>query len=133
MAAIHFERDDQTTVNNVASDFIKFYYENLNTKNYEQILKLIKNYSITSFEKNKFNGNQMTELYSRYQQMNFFFTIKDFDSLHSGARRINIIVTGIVQFVQDGQQVQRNFTEYIHLATGKPGEFWIQMSIFKLI
>ena len=41
MAAIHFERDDQTTVNNVASDFIKFYYENLNTKNYEQILRLI--------------------------------------------------------------------------------------------
>jgi len=38
-----------------------------------------------------------------------------------------------VQFLQEGQQIQRNFTEYIHLATGKPGEFWIQMSIFKLL
>ena len=131
--ALHFERDDQTTVNQVASDFIKFYYENINSKNYDQVLRLIKNYSITSFEKTKYNGTQMSELFLKYQQMNLQFKINDFDSLHSGARRINIIVTGIVQFNQNGQSIQRNFTEYIHLATGKPGEFWIQMSIFKLI
>ena len=51
MSALHFERDDQATVNNVASDFVKFYYENLNSKNYSQILNLIKTYSISSFEK----------------------------------------------------------------------------------
>lgn len=133
MAAIHFERDDQVTVNNVASNFIKFYYDNLNNKSYDQILNLIKNYSIYSFEKNKFNGNQMSELFMRYQQLGMQFSINDFDSLHSGARRINIVVTGVVQFLQDGQLVQKNFTEYIHLATGKPGEFWIQMGMFKFI
>ena len=133
MSALHFERNDQTTVNNISADFVKFYYENLNKKNYNEILHLIKNYSMTSFDKNKFTGNQMSELFKKYQEMNLTFTINDFDSLHSGSRRINIIVTGIVHFLQDDQLMQRNFTEYIHLASGKPGEFWIQTSIFKLI
>ena len=133
MSALHFERNDQTTVNNVASDFVKFYYENLNNKNYSLVLNLIKNYSISSFEKNKFNGTQMSDLFRKYQEMGMQFSVNDFDSLHSGARRINIIVTGVVQFYQDGQIIQKNFTEYIHLATGKPGEFWIQMTMFKLI
>lgn len=133
MSALHFERNDQNTVNNVASEFIKFYYDNLNNKNYDKILNMIRNYSLTSFEKTKFNGNQITDLFLRYQQMGCQFKINDFDSLHSGARRINIIVTGVVQYFQDQQVVQRNFTEYIHLATGKPGEFWIQMTIFKMI
>ena len=61
------------------------------------------------------------------------FQILDFDSLHSGARRINILVKGIVTYFENNQQIQKHFTEYIHLATGKPGEFWIQMLMFNII
>ena len=131
--ALHFARDDQDTVNLVGKQFLEFYYDNLNKKDYNQILTLIKPFSIASFQKNKYNGNNMTSLYQIYNDNCLSFHINDYDTLHSGARRINIMVTGLVSYFENGIQVKKNFSEYIHLATGKPGEFWIQMSIFKLI
>lgn len=131
--ALHFARDDQDTVNLVGKQFLEFYYDNLNKKDYNQILTLIKPFSITSFQKNKYNGNNMASLYQIYNDNCLSFQINDYDTLHSGARRINIMVTGLVSYFENGIQVKKNFSEYIHLATGKPGEFWIQMSIFKLI
>lgn len=131
--SLHFERNDQNTVSNVARDFITFYYDNLNKKDYNQILNLIKPFSISSFEKAKYDGNNFNVLYNYYNQLNMSFQILDFDSLHSGARRINILVKGIVTYIENNQQTQKHFTEYIHLATGKPGEFWIQMLMFNTI
>ena len=65
--------------------------------------------------------------------MNMNFTPKDYDTLHSGARRINILVNGVLNYIENGQALERKYTEYIHLATNKEGQFWIQMSMFKLI
>jgi len=131
--SISFERNDQTTVHAVATQFIKFYYDNLNTKNYQVISTLIRPYTLTSFEKVRYDGNNMNTLYQKYNNMNMQFIPKDYDTLHSGARRINIVVTGTIRFIDNAQQIEKQFTEYIHLATGKSNTFWIQMSIFKLI
>ena len=65
--------------------------------------------------------------------MNIQFLIKDYDTLHSGSRRINIVVVGSIRYIESGQQMERLFTEFIHLAKGKGNDFWVQMSIFKLI
>ena len=128
-----FERNDQETVHTVATQFIKFYYDNLNAKNYQQINTLIKPYTIMSFEKVRYNGNNMSTLFQRYNNMNIEFLAKDYDTLHSCSRRNNIVITGLIRYIEDGQQIERQFTEYIHLATGKENEFWIQIAIFKLI
>jgi len=131
--SIRFERNDQNTVNEVAKQFINFYYQNLNTKNYEQINTLIKPYSIISFEKARYEGKNINPLFQVYNNKNIKFTPKDFDTLHSGARRINILVNGVISYNENGQIFERQFTEYIHLATNKESQFWIQMAIFKLI
>lgn len=131
--SIHFERDDQQTVNQVAKEFINFYYQNLNSKNFNEINTLIKPYSIISFEKVRYTGNNINPLFSIYNNMNMNFTPKDYDTLHSGARRINILVNGVLNYIENGQALERKYTEYIHLATNKEGQFWIQMSMFKLI
>ena len=130
---LQFEKKDQETIKNIAGQFVKFYYDNLTTKNYDVVGNNIKHFTIISFEKNKYEGQNIAELYKRFNEMNMQFIVSDFDTLHSGARRINILVTGIIRFIENGQQIERGFTEYIHLATGKNKEFWIQMSIFKLI
>lgn len=128
-----FKRDDQNTVINLAKEFLNFYYENLNSKNYQQINTLIKNFTIISFEKARYDGKNMNSLFQLYNNLNIKFTPLDFDTLHSGARRINILVTGKINFVENGVAKERSYTEYIHFATGKENEYWIQMSIFKLI
>jgi len=131
--SIHFERDDQQTVNQVAKEFINFYYQNLNSKNFNEINTLIKPYSIISFEKVRYTGNNINPLFNIYNNVNMNFTPKDYDTLHSGARRINILVNGVLNYMENGQALERKYTEYIHLATNKEGQFWIQMSMFKLI
>lgn len=131
--SLSFERNDQQTVNSVAIQFIKFYYDNLNSKNYQQINTLIKPYTLISFEKNHYNGSNINTLFQMNNNMNLQFTPNKYDTLHSGARRINIIVTGTIQFIENNLQTEKLFTEYIHLATGNPNEFWIQNSIFMLI
>ena len=128
-----FERNDQQTVHTVATEFIKFYYDNLNSKNYQEINTLIKPYTLISFEKVRYEGKDMATLFQRYNDMNMQFIAKDYDTLHSGARRINIVITGAIRYIEAGQQMERQFTEYIHLATSKGNNFWIQMAIFKLI
>lgn len=131
--SIQFEKKDQETIKNIAGQFIKFYYDSLTAKQFDAIGNNIKHFTIISFEKNNYEGPGIGQLYKKFNDMNMQFYVKDFATLHSGARRINILVTGVIRFLENGQQMERGFTEYIHLATGKNSEFWIQMSIFKLI
>lgn len=129
---MNFIKDDQKTVINFASQFIKFYYDNLNSKNYNQIMVHIKNFTIFSFQKERYTSNNILTYFNQLQQKNCQFHNIKFDTLHSGSRRVNILVTGTMSYNNGFNTVSQQFSEYLHIATGKNDEIWIQLSMFLL-
>ena len=132
--ALEFKKSDQDTVTKVATDFLSYYYDNLNSKNYNNILPYLKKFTWASMNKNRYNGDNLLDYFKIFNQIDANFSNIDFDTLHSGAKRINILVSGIISFKnENGKKENKNFSEYIHCGTSKEGEFWIQTIIFKLI
>ena len=132
--ALEFKKTDQETVTKVATDFISYYYENLNIKNYNNITPYLKKFTWASMNKTRYNGDNLLSYYKIFNDIGANFSNIDFDTLHSGAKRINILVTGVINFKnENGEMNSKNFSEYIHCGTSKEGEFWIQTIIFKLI
>lgn len=131
--ALEFKKSDQETVKKVASEFINFYYNSLNSKSYEGICKYLKKFTTISADKVRYLEDNLLLYYKMFENIEAEFSNIDYDTLHSGAKRINILVSGIINFTSNGQRSSRNFTEYIHCGSSKDGEFWIQTIIFKLI
>ena len=131
--ALHFHRYDQFSVMKISDDFIKFYYSNLNANTSENIYPYLRHFTIISSQKNRHQNDDIVTYFNNLKQMNTQFTDIDYDTLHSGARRINILVTGTITYDSDCGRINNKFTEFIHLSTGKEGEAWIQMSMMKII
>ena len=133
----HFHRDDQTSVIEITSQFINFYYTNLNAKTTECLHPYLRHFTIISSQKNRYQNEGILEYFNNLVQMNSQFTDIDYDTLHSGARRINILVSGTINYDLNGLHVTSKFTEFIHLSTKKEKdkdmEVWIQMSMMKII
>jgi len=133
----HFHRDDQTSVIEITSQFINFYYTHLNTNTTENLHPYLRNFTVFSAQKNRYQNETVLEYFNNLTQMNAQFTDIDFDTLHSGARRINILVSGTITYNSNGIRVSSKFTEFIHLSTKKEKdkdmEIWIQMSMMKII
>ena len=53
--------------------------------------------------------------------------------MHSGSRRINVLVTGIINYTENNIQTTKNFSEYIHFGNDSDGVLWIQTLMFKII
>ena len=71
--------------------------------------------------------------YNNLHSINATFSNMDFDTLHAGARRINVLVTGTIKYIENTIQVTKNFTEYIHFGSDNDGNMWIQMSMMKIL
>ena len=119
---------DDDSLRNIALAFVTFYYNSLNSKSYNLIAPNLRNFTIFSSEKEKFIGSNIENLFNKYNIMNAKFTDIDFDALNSGARRINILVTGTINY----NNITQKFSEYIHCNRDRDN-FWIQLSIFKLL
>lgn len=133
----HFHRDDQTSVIQITSNFVNFYYSNINLGTFENILPYLREFTIYSSQKNRFQNEQLIEYFNNLKSMDAKFSDIDCDTLHSGARRINILVTGNITYNQNGIRICSKFSEFIHLSTKKEKdkdlEIWIQMSMMKII
>lgn len=125
---IQKEDTDDDSLRNIALEFVTFYYNSLNSKSYNLIAPNLRNFTIFSSEKEKFIGSNIENLFNKYNIMNAKFTDIDFDALNSGARRINILVTGTINY----NNITQKFSEYIHCNRDRDN-FWIQLSIFKLL
>ncbi len=125
---IQKEDGDDDSLRNIALEFVTFYYNSLNSKSYNLIAPNLRNFTIFSSEKEKFIGSNIENLFNKYNLMNAKFTDIDFDTLNSGARRINILVTGTINY----NNITQKFSEYIHCNRDRDN-FWIQLSIFKLL
>ena len=125
---IQKEDGDDDSLRNIALEFVTFYYNSLNSKSYNLIAPNLRNFTIFSSEKEKFIGSNIENLFNKYNIMNAKFTDIDFDALNSGARRINILVTGTINY----NNITQKFSEYIHCNRDRDN-FWIQLSIFKLL
>ena len=131
--ALEFKKSDQDTVINVANDFITFYYNSMNNKNYDDIFKYLKKFTTISGNKCRYFGDNISSYYKLFSDSDAKFSNIDFETLHSGAKRINILVSGMINFIGENGRENRYFTEYIHCGTSKENEFWIQTILFKLI
>jgi len=131
--SLQLKRNDQQTVISVAQQFVTFYYTQLNNKSFAMLTPHLKDYTIYSSQKTRYRGTEVLNYYNNLQSINATFNNIDFDTLHAGARRINVLVTGTITFIENAIQVTKNFTEYIHFGSDSDGNMWIQMSIMKII
>ena len=135
--AFHFHRGDQTSVIEITTQFVNFYYAHLNAKTTEFLHPYLRTYTIMSAQKNRYQNESILDYFNSLKQMNAQFTDIDFDTLHSGARRINILVSGTITYDTEGSRISNKFSEFIHLSTKKEKdkdmEIWIQMSMMKII
>ncbi len=129
----NLKRDDQDTIRKMADEFTKFYYSSLNEKSYNKILQHIKSYSIYNSQNIIYKGECIVNYFKNLSDMNTVFSNIDFSCLHSGARRINILVTGVINYNSNNENITQKFTEYIHCGNDNYNNFWIQTSIFKLL
>ena len=87
-----------------------------------------------SIDKNRISGSEVINyLYNMCNNTNIKYTINNLDTLHSGSRRINILVVGRVDYIMNNINHSRNFSDYIHLSKDKENNFWIINSMFILI
>ena len=131
--SLQLKRNDQETVIGIAQQFVTFYYNQLNNKSFAMLTPHLKDYTIYSSQKSRYRGTQILNYYNTLQTINAKFSNIDFDTLHAGARRINVLVTGTITFIENSLQVTKNFSEYIHFGSDSDGNMWIQMSIMKII
>lgn len=130
--SINLNKNDQSKVLDIAKQFIQFYYQSLNDKKFIEISKYIKNYTIYSIENQRYKGHfALEKLQSNINENDMEYTINSFDAIHSGARRINILIIGVIKSKK--HNIEKTFSEYIHMGQGNDKKFWIQTSIFKLI
>ena len=130
--SLQLKRNDQETVINVAREFVNFYYTCLNNKNFEDLKIHLRDYTIFSSQKIRYRGTEILTYFNRLYSLNVIFTDIDFDTLHAGARRINVLVSGKITYNENGIKVAKKFTEYIHFGSDSDGNMWIQMSMMKI-
>ena len=130
--SLKLKRNDQETVINIAKDFVTFYYTRLNNKNFEDIKQHLRDYTIFSSQKVRYRGTEILTYFDRLCSLNVVFTDIDFDTLHAGARRINVIVSGKITYNENSIKVTKYFTEYIHFGSDNNGKMWIQISMMKI-
>ena len=103
--SLQLQRNDQNTVINIAQQFVNFYYTQLNNKTYTILNQHLKDYTIYSSQKVRYRGNEILKYYNNLHSINATFSNMDFDTLHAGARRINVLVTGTIKYIENTIQV----------------------------
>ena len=131
--SFQLKRNDQQTVINITEQFLKFYYTQLNSKDFSQILPHLRDYTIFSSQKIRYRGQEIMNYFSKLKESNATFDKIDYDTLHSGAKRINVLVTGEINYLNNGLITKSNFSEYIHFGSDSNGNIWIQTSMFKIL
>ena len=111
------KRDEQECMQDVCSNFINFYYNSLNNKQYSEIFKYIRNFTVISVENTVHKGECISNHFKYLQSVDASFSDITFDALHSGTRRYNILVTGNIKFLVNDQYVQIKFSEYRFLSS----------------
>ncbi len=108
----------------LANDFGQYYYNLLNT-NPDDLKNLFKPFSILKYqdEEHCCTDPIVAKLKANFQS-NVKYHPLSLDCLHSGSRRINILICGKLNN-------NWNFSEYVHLAHDG-NSFWIQSSIIRL-
>ena len=120
-----------TEIEKISTEFVKFYYNELNLHSDIKITNLYKGHSVMIFQDEKLYGNIniINKLKCLFNQ-NICYNVKHIDFLYSGAKKINILITGEVTLTN---LIIYKFTEFIHLANGNDGLYWIPANIFRIV
>ena len=124
----------QKNTEEIVKQFINFYYNCLNEKNFKELVKLYKQYTEINFEGIRYRGEELQKLFESLNQNNLIFSLNSIDYLMSGNHRINILITGTVK----KDDTVKIFSEYLHFGTCKDKKtneygYWIQSSILRTI
>lgn len=131
--SLQLKRNDQQTVINITDQFLNFYYTQLNSKDFSQILPHLRDYTIYSSQKVRYRGQDILNYFNHLKTINANFDKIDYDTLHSGAKRINVLVTGEINYLNNGLTTKSHFSEFIHFGSDSDGNMWIQTSMFKIL
>jgi len=119
-------KKDYDNINKIAQNFVKFYYDNLNLKNYNNILNVIREHTILNFDNKLIKGYDILKFYKHiFNNKHIKYNINKFITTHKGSRAINILVNGSIN--------ERKFTEYIFFGQGNDKKFWIKSSMILFI
>lgn len=130
MSEIKYQIPLQKDTDTIIKQFLQFYYNSLNEKNFDNLISLYKKYTEVKFNGQKYKGEDITHFINLIKSRNFKFVINNIDYLMSGNHRTNILVNGFIT----EENSTYNFSEYIHFGTSKENEsgYWIQSSIIRI-
>ncbi len=127
--SLQLRKDDQTTIINISKNFINNYYKNINEKTINNLIPLLRDYTIFSCQNKRYKGKDILNHFKLLCSKNILFKPNKFDTIHSGARRINILVSGVITFDDINGKKNSIFSEYIHIGQDNHKKFKIQTSI----
>ena len=121
--------------NIIASNFVNFYYHNLDT-NLSNLIDVNGKFIYKGNSEYCIQGQiikNQEQIYARLLELNkrgCAHNVHSIDVVTSGSRRLNILVTGQIKL----DDFLYSFTEYFHLASGKKeNEWWIQSDILRTL
>lgn len=106
----------------VAKEFVVFYYNCLNSGNFETLKPYITNHSTYIRNHKTFKGVDDIRVNCFLYPHKYTVNIENVDVLLNGDRRANIMVSGYINDLY-------YFTEYIHFAYSNSKTFWVHSSI----
>ena len=128
------KQKEQEELDKIINEFIPYYYDTLNKKNFNGLINFYKQFTEIIYENQYYKGEDLQTLFNIIIKSNIIYEITSFDYLMSGNHRMNILVTGVITI---NSTTRKNFSEYIHFGKCKDKKnesgFWIQSSIFKTI
>lgn len=130
---MNLTRDNQEPVIELANIFQSFYYDNLNNKNFEEIYKYLKEHTIFSSQNTKYSYENINEYFNYLNSINIRYYNITFDAIHSGSRRINLLVTGQITYLENSVEITKSFSEFIHFGSDNNKKYWIVLSMFKIL
>jgi hypothetical protein len=110
---------------------MKFYYNNLNTKENDMSKHLIphlKQHSVFIRDSKQLKGEK--QIVETIFKTSYHFVPQKVDILLNGERRANVMVSGQV-LSGSSDKALNYFSEYFHFAYGNDKQYWIHTSILQ--
>ena len=115
--------------NKIVSEFLQFYFININKYNWSNLETLLKSHSVINFDNEEVKGiNNIKYFFLNIFSKNIKFNFNKLSFTKCGTRRFNILISGNI--INPNNNIIK-YTQYFFLALGNDKKYWLNTSILQ--